>query len=62
MSAEVVNLRQARKVRRREEDERHAAANRARFGRTKAEREAGAAEASRAARILDGARIEGEEG
>lgn len=62
MSAEVVNLRQARKARRREEDERHAAANRARFGRTRAEREAGAAEASRAARALDGARIEGEEG
>ena len=62
MSAEVVNLRQARKARRREEDERHAAANRARCGRTKAEREAGAAEASRAARALDGARIEGEEG
>ncbi len=62
MSAEVVNLRQARKARRREEDERHAAANRARFGRTKAERETGAAEASRAARALDGARIDGEEG
>lgn len=62
MSAEVVNLRQARKARRREEDERHAAANRARFGRTKAEREAGAAEASRAARALDGARIDDETG
>ena len=62
MSAEVVNLRQARKARRREEDERHAAANRARFGRTKAEREASAAKASRAARALDGARIDGEEG
>jgi hypothetical protein len=37
-------------------------ANRARFGRTRAERDAGAAEASRAARALDGARIEGEEG
>jgi len=62
VSAEVVNLRLARKARRREEDERRAAGNRARFGRTKAEREAGAAEASRAARALDGARIEGEEG
>lgn len=62
MSAEVVNLRQARKARRREEDEQRAAANRARFGRTRAERDAGAAEASRAARALDGARIEGEEG
>lgn len=62
MSAEVVNIRQARKARRRQEDERHAAANRARFGRTKAERETGAAEASRAARALDGARIDGEEG
>jgi hypothetical protein len=62
VSAEVVNIRQARKARRRQEDERHAAANRARFGRTKAERETGAAEASRAARALDGARIDGEEG
>ncbi len=62
MSGEVVNLRLARKARRREEDEARAAANRARFGRPKAGRDAQAAEASRAARELDGKRIGGEEG
>lgn len=61
MSGEVVNLRLARKARRREQDEARAAANRARFGRPKVERDAEAAEASRAARALDGKRIEGGE-
>lgn len=62
MSAELVNLRRARKARLREEDERRAAENRARFGRPRAERDAQSAEADRAARALDGSRIEGGEG
>ena len=38
--AEIINLRQARKARARTEKEAAAAANRARFGRTKAEKQA----------------------
>jgi hypothetical protein len=36
--ADIINLRQARKAARRKQDEASAAANRAKFGRTKAER------------------------
>lgn len=39
MTAEIVNLRKARKVRDRAEKERRAEENRAKFGRPKAERE-----------------------
>lgn len=39
MSAEIVNLRRARKARARREAEAEAAENRVRFGRSKAERE-----------------------
>ena len=39
MSAEIVNLRKARKARDRAEKEKRAEENRAKFGRTKAERE-----------------------
>ena len=52
--AEVINLRQARKHKAREEKEITAAANRARFGRTKAERLREAQEAARTERELDG--------
>jgi hypothetical protein len=38
--AEIINLRQARKARARTEKEAAAAANRAKFGRTKAEKQA----------------------
>ena len=55
--SEVVNLRQARKAKRRAEAEIDAAANRRRFGRTRVEREGEALEAGRAARLLDGARL-----
>jgi Domain of unknown function (DUF4169) len=52
--AEIVNLRQARKARARAEKEALAAANRAKFGRSKAEREAEAAKRDLAEHQLDG--------
>lgn len=56
--AEVVNLNRFRKAKTRDDDKRRAAANRAAFGRTKAEKTAEKAESDRAARALDGARRE----
>ena len=58
---EVVNLRLARKAAGRKAKEAQAAANRARHGRTRSEREVTAAEAERASRLLDGARLEGQD-
>ncbi len=55
---EVVNLRMARKAKRREEAEAQAAANRALHGRTKAQKQADAQERARAERLLDGAKRE----
>lgn len=55
--AEIINLRQIRKQRERAEKEAKAAANRRRFGRTKAERRASEAEEDRAARDLDGKQL-----
>jgi hypothetical protein len=52
----VVNLRRARKAKTRIADEAQAAVNRAAFGRTRAEKQAEAAEIERRARALDGAR------
>jgi hypothetical protein len=52
--AEIINLRLARKARARAEAQGLAAANRARHGRTRAERDAARAEAEHAARDLDG--------
>jgi len=56
--AEIINLRQARKAAKRKQDEATAAANRAKFGRTRAERLAQTREQDRTARLLDGARRE----
>ena len=56
---DVVNLRRARKAKVRKAAQATAAANRARFGRTKAERHADEAEAARLASVLDGARSGG---
>lgn len=58
MAAEIINLRRARKAKARDQREQDAAANRAAFGRTKAEREAAAAERERSARLLDQARLQ----
>ena len=55
---EVVNLRQARKERARAAADAKAAANRARFGRTKAEKQADRADADRARKAVDGAELE----
>ena len=56
--AEIVNLRLARKAKRRSDDAATAAANRAKFGATKAERTKVAAETARHDRTLDGAKRE----
>lgn len=53
--AEIVNLRQARKARKRADDAAQAQANRARHGLTKTERRLAEDETARAARHLDGA-------
>ncbi len=55
MSAELVNLRRARKANARADRETEAAVARARHGRTKGERAVQALEAGRAERLLDGA-------
>lgn len=54
MSAEIINLRQARKQRERDEKDARAAENRARFGRSKANRALEDDAQARAARSLDG--------
>lgn len=56
--AEIINLRRVRKRLDRERDAVDAAENRARFGRTRAEAANEAAETGRAARTLDGARLD----
>lgn len=53
---EVINLRRARKARVRADAQEKAAANRVAFGRTKAERDAAAAEKTHQQRLLDGAK------
>jgi hypothetical protein len=54
--AEIINLRAARKARTRADAAVTADANRAMFGRTKAEKQRDAAETARRAKLLDGAR------
>jgi len=56
---EVVNLRLARKAATRRTREAEAAANRLAHGLTRAEREATRAERERATRLLDGAKLDG---
>lgn len=56
--ADIVNLNKKRKRKVREAAEKQAAANRVRFGRTKAEKVRDEAEAERERRDLDGHRIE----
>ena len=59
---EIINLRRARKARARQAAVVTADANRAAFGRTKAERARDAAARARAARVVDDARLEPGEG
>jgi hypothetical protein len=55
--AEIINLRQARKIRTRRKAEVAADANRAKFGRTKAEKARDAHAAATLDRTIDGARL-----
>ena len=54
---EIVSFKRARKARSRAAKETQAAANRAAFGRTKAEKAADAAERARKDALLDGAKL-----
>lgn len=56
--AEIINLRLARKAQKRKQADSTASANRAKFGRTKAERMNEASEQVRALRLIDGAKRE----
>ena len=58
--ADIVNLKLAKKRKAREEREAEAATNRAKFGRTKDEKQRGKAETEAARRKLDGHRLDGE--
>ncbi len=58
---EIVNLRLARKAAVRRTKAAEAAANRAAHGRTRAERELAKAETQRAARLLDGAKLDNQD-
>lgn len=55
---DVINLRTARKAKARETAATQADANRAKFGRTKAEKQAEAAEKARLKHLLDGTKLE----
>lgn len=55
--AEIINLRLARKARNRSRAESEAKANRAKFGRTKAERHGQDIEDARERRTLEGAKL-----
>ena len=60
---DIVNLRTARKQAKRRQEQQRAAANRVRFGRSKAERVRDTAFDDKARRVLEGHRIEtGDEG
>ncbi len=55
--AQIINLRQVRKARTRADAETSAAENRAKFGRTKAQKLRAEQEAARLAQAVDGARL-----
>lgn len=56
--AEVINLNRARKAQTKAEDKTRAAANRAAHGRTKAQKQSADRERERAARQLDGQKLD----
>ncbi|MGB0412565.1 MAG: DUF4169 family protein [Pikeienuella sp.] len=62
MTGKVINLRQARKSKAREDKRAAADSNAARHGQTKAERDALKNEKSRAQRLLDGHEVENDSG
>jgi hypothetical protein len=59
MSAEIVNLRQARKHKQRQTREKTAESNRQKFGRTKAEREADRRRRDMLEKQVDGHKLDG---
>ncbi|WP_319775600.1 DUF4169 family protein [Breoghania sp.] len=58
MTADIINLRQARKARRRVAKETEAAENRIRFGQSKSRKDKAKADADMAARTLEGHRLD----
>jgi hypothetical protein len=56
--AEIINLNRVRKARTKAEDKTRAAANRAAHGRTKAQKQSADKERERAARQLDGQKLD----
>lgn len=58
MTAELINLRRARKAKQRVEEDLRVAANRARFGQTKSARESLGAEAARSEREHEGKKLQ----
>ncbi|MBB3174353.1 hypothetical protein FHR90_002194 [Endobacter medicaginis] len=56
--ADIINLRRHRKARARAAESAEADANRAKFGRTRAERDRAQAETAGRDRLLDGARVD----
>jgi hypothetical protein len=58
--AQIINLRMARKAAARTQSAADAATNRAKFGATKAERQARTMENDRLTRIVDGAKLDGD--
>ena len=56
--AEIINLNRARKAKKRVDDKARADANRAAFGRTKAEKQAADNDRARIERTVDGAKLE----
>ncbi|WP_321339254.1 DUF4169 family protein [Breoghania sp.] len=58
MTADIINLRQVRKARRRVAKETEAAENRIRFGQSKSRKDEAKAEAEKAARTLEGHRLD----
>lgn len=61
MPADLINLNRARKYRAKRDRQAEAEANRAKFGRSKAEKQSAKEEAERSARTLDAHRREPEE-
>ena len=59
--SDIINLRRARKAKKRDEADKTAAANRLSFGRSKAEKQGAAAEDARVKAKLDGHALEKEE-
>ncbi|WP_395943685.1 DUF4169 family protein [Brevundimonas sp.] len=56
--AEIINLNRARKGRAKAEDKARAAANRAAHGRTRAQKQSAETDRARAARLLDGQKLD----